>query len=198
MIAEPKKISKVSSEPTENEKAPVKVVPSANTTQQTPTNVRMMSDQDIEVSQLVKEAPANFGQMDVRTLGQINLLELPEECYPLHDKVYRFRWIAKNKNTSARLRSSIWALCTRTNAPFIKPHRFKDHGAVEQAGMLLAFAPQALAKQREEAPAKRSADLVKHYTEDLPQDEVRGFYKPESSGKDDDESNDGLIEGRDF
>ena len=82
-------------------------------------------------------------------------------------------------------------LCTRNNSSYIKAHRFKTHGAIEQGGMLLAFASEAAGQAREDAPAKRSAELVKHYTEDLAKqgDPKRGgFYQPE----DDDESDEGF------
>ena len=159
-------------------------------------SVRILSNQDTAVSDLVAEAPSSIESISAREGDQFNLLELPEECYPLHKVKYRFRWIAKGPHTSARIRSSVWELCTKLNAPFIKPHRFKSHGAVEQAGMLLAFCSEKVGKEREEAPAKKSAALVKHYTEDLPQDEARGFYKPKDTGESND--GDGLIEGKDF
>lgn len=153
-----------------------------------------LSKEESFIAELVKEQPKNVSEISVNTLTRFNLLELPEECKPKHGKEFRFRWLAK-QNIEARLNSSIWTLCTRVNSPYIKAHRFKGHGAVEQAGMLLAFAPEALGQEREEAPAKRSAALVKHYTQDLPNDEQRGFYKPKDSGEEDDE---GLTEGTDF
>ena len=67
--------------------------------------------------------------------------------------------------------------------PYIKEHRFKTHGAIEQGGMLLAFASEAAGRAREEAPARKSADLVKHYTEDLAKQGSKkdgGFYQPET------------------
>ena len=146
---------------------------------------------------MVAESPRTIDNIQVTGKEMyINLLELPEECKPLHKVKYRFRWLAKDKNLSARIRSSVWELCTRQNASFIKSHRFKSHGAIEQAGMLLAFCPEAVGKRREEEPAQRSAALVKHYTKDLPHDEARGFYKPTDTGEE--EGEDGLIEGRDF
>lgn len=159
-----------------------------------PRRVEVLSSQDTVVADLVKEAPSTFdverAVENLRDRKLPNILELPEECKPLNQVKYRFRWLAKDKNLEAKLRSSIWALCTRTNSPFIKPHRFKSHGAVEQAGMLLAFAAEEVAKAREEAPAKRSADLVKHYTQDLPKSgskEQGGFYAPEPDEGDSDE-----------
>jgi len=154
-----------------------------------------LSKEESHIAELVKEQPKNVAEFSTKTLSRFNLLELPEECKPLHGKKYRFRWLDK-KNIEARLNSSIWVLCTRTNSPYIKPHRFKDHGAIEQAGMLLAFTPEEMGKEREEAPAKRSAALVKHYTKDLPNDEARGFYTPKDMGEED--SSEGLEEGRDF
>jgi len=153
-----------------------------------------LSKEEAYIADLVKEQPKSDAELSVKTLTRFNLLELPEECKPLYRTKYRFRWLAK-QDIEARLNSSIWTLCTRVNSPYIKPYRFKTHGAVEQAGMLLAFAPEALGKEREEAPAKKSAALVKHYTEDLANDEARGFYKPKDTGEEDSE---GLIEGKDF
>jgi len=153
-----------------------------------------LSKAESHIAELVKEQPSDVASYSAKTLGRFNLLELPEECKPLHAKKYRFRWLNKN-NIEARLNSSIWVLCTRMNSPYIKPHRFKDHGAVEQGGMLLAFTTEEMGKEREAAPARKSAALVKHYTEDLPSDDRRGFYKPKESGEEDSE---GLEEGKDF
>ena len=152
-------------------------VPSAS-----PQPVQVLSQQDTSVSDLVKEQPKTVSEL--RTMNDLkmrDILALPEECKELHRKTYRYRWLAKNKNLEATLRSSIWALCTRDNSPYIKTHRFKSHGAVEQSGMLLAFATEETGALRELAPAKRSADLVKHYTEDLPKAEEKGFYQPDQS-----------------
>lgn len=161
-----------------------------------PSPVQVMSQKDTEISDLVAEAPKSIDGIKIKDDAQhINLLELPEECKPLYKTKYRFRWIAKDKDTAARIRSSVWELCTRSNAPFIKPHRFKSHGAVEQAGMLLAFCTEEVGMRRELEPAIRSANLVKHFTKDLPEDEARGFYKPEDTG---DENEEGLEEGVDF
>jgi hypothetical protein len=136
----------------------------------------------------VKEAPKDIAEIASREQKLHNILELPEECAALHKKKYRYRWLAKTKGLEARLRTDIWTLCTRENSPYIKGHRFKAHGAVEQAGMLLAFTTEELGKRREEAPAIRSAELVKHYTEKLPKQEGQGFYKPKDSGEADDGS----------
>ena len=154
-----------------------------------------MSSEASHIADLVKEQPKNVAELATKTLSRFNLLELPEECRSLHGKKFRFRWLAK-QNIEARLNSSVWVLCTRINSPYIKPHRFKSHGAVEQSGMLLAFCTEDVGAEREAAPAKRSAALVKHYTEDLPKDEGRGFYTPKDTGEEDD--GEGLIEGKDF
>ena len=153
-----------------------------------------LSKEEVHIAELVKEQPSTRAEFEAKTLSRFNLLELPEECKPLHGKKFRYRWLAK-QNIESRLNSSIWVLCTRANSPYIKAHRFKDHGAIEQGGMLLAFTTEELGKEREEAPAKRSAALVKHYTKDLPNDEGRGFYTPKDTG---DEDSDGLEEGVDF
>ena len=152
-------------------------VPSAS-----PQPIQVMSKQDTFVSDLVKEQPKTVAEMrSMNDLKMRDILELPEECKKLYRVKYRYKWLAKNKNLEATLRSSIWALCTRENSPYIKPHRFKSHGAVEQSGMLLAFASEDMGKVREAAPAKRSADLVRHYTQDLPKQEEKGFYQPDTS-----------------
>jgi len=168
----------------------------------TATPITVLSTTDTAVSDLVREQrkPEELERLAVKDGTKFDLLALPEECLPLHGKAYRFRWLAKSKNLEARLRSGIWQLCTRANSPFIKPHRFKSHGAVEQAGMLLAFTTEKAARIRELEPARKSAALVKHYTEELPRDEGRGFYRPKSSDSEEDEKGEdtGLEEGRDF
>ena len=141
----------------------------------------VMSKEEAHIADLVKEQPKDASQFNLKTLSRFNLLELPEECKPFHKKKFRYKWLSK-QNLEVKLNSTPWILCTRSNSPYIKDHRFKDHGAV--------------GKELSERPAKRSAALVKHYTEDLPKDEMRGFYSPESSGEEDD--SEGLIEGKDF
>ncbi len=155
--------------------------------------IQVMSDGDSLISNLVKEAPAELPSATVVGGKAPNLLALPDECKKLHGKQFRFRWMANDKRLRSKLQSGIWVLCTKLNCSFIKKERFKSHGAVEQSGMLLAFCTEKVAQMREQAPAKKSADLVKHYTEDIHHQE--GFYKPAEAGADDD---DGLIEGRDF
>lgn len=159
---------------------------SAGAASAAPQQVQVMSQADTFVSDLVKEQPKNISEIESREQKLHNILELPEECARLHKVKYRYRWMAKTKGLEAKLRTGIWSLCTRENSPYIKPHRFKSHGAVEQAGMLLAFTTEALGKKREEAPAIRSAELVKHYTQTLPSSEAAGFYKPKDSGETDD------------
>jgi len=152
-------------------------VPSAS-----PQPAQVLSQQDTFVSDLVKEQPKTVGELrSITDLKMRDILELPEECKKLYRVKYRYKWLAKNKNLEATLRSSIWALCTRDNSPYIKPFRFKSHGAIEQSGMLLAFATEDMGAMREAAPAKKSAALVKHYTEDLPKQEERGFYQPDTA-----------------
>ena len=159
------------------------VVPSAS-----PQPAQVLSQQDTFVSDLVKEQPKTVS--DLRAMNELkmrDILALPEECLKLHRIKYRYKWLAKNKNLEATLRSSIWALCTRDNSPYIKPHHFKSHGAVEQSGMLLAFSTEEMGKIREAAPAKRSAALVKHYTEGLSKQAEKGFYQPEVANADEGE-----------
>lgn len=152
-----------------------------------PQQINVMSQQDTQVSDLVKEAPVDIAGVAAKEVKMQNILELPEECDKLHKKEFRYRWMAKTKNLESKLRTSIWSLCTRRNSPYIKPTRFKAHGAVEQAGMLLAFTTEQQAQIREEQPAKRSAQLVKHYTEDLPNRAEKGFYRPKDIGDVDDD-----------
>jgi len=156
-----------------------------------PKQVQVLSNQDTQISDLVKEQPKSISEIESAESRPMNILELPEECAKLHKKKYRFRWLAKTRHLEAKLRTSIWSLCTRENSPYIKPGRFKAHGAVEQAGMLLAFTTEKLGAEREAAPAKKSANLVKHYTEDLPTREAEGFYKPKDLG-DKDEGGEGF------
>lgn len=159
--------------------------------------VEVLSAQDSQVLDLVRETPKTFD--DSAALASLkerrmpNILDLPEECKPLYKVKYRYRWLAKDKNLESKLRSSIWVLCTRNNSPYIKRHRFKTHGAIEQGGMLLAFCSEETGKIREAAPALKSAELVKHYTEDLAKqgDPKRGgFYAPDP---DEGESDDGIV-----
>ena len=165
----------------------VKVQESSAAPSASPQPAQILSQQDTFVSDLVKEQPKTVTELrSMNELKMRDILALPEECLALHRVKYRYRWLAKNKNLEATLRSSIWALCTRDNSPYIKPHRFKSHGAVEQSGMLLAFATEDMGKQREAAPAHKSAALVKHYTEDLPKQEEKGFYQPDTADGTDD------------
>jgi hypothetical protein len=161
-----------------------------------PKTVEVLSQQDSSVADLVRETPKEMDNerflksMKERKIP--NILDLPEECKPLHKVKYRFRWLAKDKNLESKLRSSIWTLCTRNNSSYIKIHRFKSHGAIEQGGMLLAFCSEEVGKIREAEGAKRSAELVKHYTEDLAkQGDLKrgGFYAPDP---DEGESDDGI------
>jgi len=172
------------------QESPMVEAPSAG-----PRTVEVLSSQDSALADLVKETPSIEDMeriLSIKTLDLPNILDLPEECKPLYKVKYRYRWLAKDKDLESKLRSSIWMLCTRSNSPYIKPHRFKSHGAVEQSGMVLAFASEEAGQAREEMPAKRSAELVKHYTEDLAKqgDPQRGgFYAPDP---DDGESDDGI------
>jgi len=154
------------------------------------TQVRVMSNEDSLVADLVKEQPtvAQIAQMKVVRQRQPNLLELPEECLSLQDKTYQYAWLTKNKELSVKLRTNGWILCNRTNSPYIKSFRFGNHGAVEQSGMLLAFMPQKLYEEMSMIPVRQSQDRVKHYTkgifENQDKDAPITFYKPEPDEKD--------------
>lgn len=160
---------------------------------------RIMTENESMIADLVAEAPKGLAEIAINKAPGINILDIPEECKPLHGKKYRFRWLANDKYLAGKLRTSIWVLCTRENSPYIKPTRFKTHGAIEQGGMLLAFTTKELADAKEAIASQKSADLVKHYTEVLPDQKnlEKGFYKPSSSGIGEDNEG-GLEEGVDF
>jgi hypothetical protein len=172
MSPEPKKISREDT-PTSG------VAPSES------APVRVLSSDDSMVADLIKEQPDLEKIKEIASVvthKQPDLLELPEECAALHKKQYRFAWLTKGRDLSATLRSNGWILCNRTNSPFIKTSRFGAHGAVEQAGMLLAFQPENLWQARQKGFSDASAARVKHYTKDIYEhgkDDPIHFYKPE-------------------
>lgn len=153
--------------------------------------VRVMSSEDTQVADLIKEQPNLEKIQELESVtyhGKTpDLLELPEECTSLHGKKYQFGWLTKGKDLAATLRTNGWILCNRTNAPWIKDSRFGTHGAVEQAGMLLAFMPQTMWEARQKAFSDTSAARVKHFTKDIyehDKDAPIHFYKPEEDEKD--------------
>lgn len=153
--------------------------------------IRVLSSDDSLVSDLIKEQPTmeQILSMKPRARRIPDLLELPEECLPyVQRKEYRFVWLTKDKNLSVKLRTNGWVLCNRTNSPYIKQSRFGGHGAVEQAGMLLAFLPEQVAVEMDMVPIRQSQQRVKHYTEDIfrnqDPDSAIQYYKPEDDGKD--------------
>lgn len=153
-------------------------------------SVRVMSSEDSVVADLVKEQPTalEVSQMKPKVRKIPNLLELPEECLPLHEKTYRFAWLTKGKDLSVKLRTNGWILCNRVNSPYIKPHRFGLHGAIEQSGMVLVFLPEDVAREMDMVPVRLSQDRVKHFTKDIfknqDKDAPASFYKPEDDDKD--------------
>lgn len=155
------------------------------------THTRVLSSDDSLVADLVREQPTEkqVSEMKTRPRKLMNLLELPEECLPLQGKKYRFVWLTKDKNLSVRLRTYGWILCNRSNSPFIKPFRFGAHGAVEQAGMLLAYLPESIAVEQDMVPVQMSQDRVKHYTkgifENQDPDAPIQYYKPKDTGEED-------------
>lgn len=173
--------------PTQQEVLPIAPVPSEST-----QPMRVMSSDDSFVADLVNEQPTmeEVSQMKVKPRKIPDLLALPEECLPLQGKKYRFVWLTKNKDLSVKLRTNGWVLCNRTNSPYIKHHRFGGHGAIEQAGMLLAFLPEDIAAAADMVPVNQSQDRVKHYTkgifENQDPDAPISFYKPEDDGSDKD------------
>ena len=146
------------------------------------TIVRTMSSDDAAVADLVKEQPSLAQIESLRLRGvEPDLLELPEECKPKHRVEYCYAWLAKGKDLAARVRTGGWIVCNLTNSPYIKKSRFCSHVAIEQSGMILAFMPERLYQEIEAAPAKRSADLVKHYTKDMAKGDPKApisFYQP--------------------
>lgn len=153
--------------------------------------VRVMSEGDSTIADLVKEQPTieQISQMTVVNRKIPDLLAFPEEVLAKHGKEYHFAWLGKNKELATKLRTNGWVLCNRTNCPWIKPHRFGGHGALEQAGMLLAFMPKAIADQMYAAPALSSQAKVKHYTDGIfksqDKDAPAQFYKPVDKGGED-------------
>lgn len=153
--------------------------------------LRVLSSDDSLVADLVAEQPTleQIASMKVRTRKIPDLLELPEECLPLiQAKKYRYAWLTKDKNLSVKLRTNGWVLCNRVNSPYIKNFRFGGHGAIEQAGMLLAFLPEAIAIEMDMVPVRQSQGRIKHYTEEIfknqdPEAPI-SYYKPEDDGKD--------------
>lgn len=146
--------------------------------------VRVLSQDDSQVAEFVKEQPTveQIEQMTVIHHKIPNLLEFPDEVLAKHGKEYHFAWLPKGKDLSTKLRTNGWVLCTRTTCPWIKPTRFGSHGGLEQAGMLLAFMPKAMADQMYSQPALQSQAKVKHYTDGMfknqDADAPVKFYKP--------------------
>lgn len=154
--------------------------------------LRVLSSDDSLVADLAREQPSQeqVSQMKVKARKIPDLLELPEECLPyVQRKEYRYVWLTKNKDLSVKLRTNGWVLCTRMNSSYLKPYRFGGHGAVEQAGMLLAYLPEKVAEAMDMIPVRQSQARVKHYTEDIfknqdPDAPIK-YYKPEDKGDDD-------------
>ena len=154
--------------------------------------VRVMSDGDSLIADLVKEQPTaeQISQMTVVYRKVPDLLAFPEEVLAKHGKEYHFAWLSKNKDLDVKLRTTGWVLANRTSCPWIKPHRFGAHGALEQAGMLLAFMPKAQADEMYAQPGRQSTAKLKYALEDRFKHQDRNapyqFYKPEDRGGDDD------------
>jgi hypothetical protein len=168
--------------------APIQsVVPSES------TMVRVLSQEDNLVADLTREQPTleQISQMTVTHRVVPNLMAFPEEVLAKHGKEYHFVWLTKDKNLSVKLRTDGWVLCNRTNSPYIKPHRFGTHGALEQSGMLLAFLPKDIADEKYMQPVRASQAKVKYYTKDIFDSQDKSskiqFYKPENKGGDNDD-----------
>jgi hypothetical protein len=156
------------------------------------TPIRVMSNDDSMIADLVAEQPTldQIAQLKISPRAIPNLLEFPEEVLAKHGKEYHFAWLTKGKDLTVKLRTSGWVLCNRTNSPWIKEHRFSGHGAVEQAGMLLVFMRKDMADKMYGQAAIQSQAKVKHYTEGMfkqqDKDAPAQFYKPEDKGVADD------------
>lgn len=190
MSVQPKKIENVQPQ-ADDEKISQQDVSHPHVAASEPAPLRVLSTDDSLVADLIKEQPTaeQVAQMKVKARKIPDLLELPEECLPfVQAGKYRYAWLTKDKNLSVKLRTNGWVLCNRTNSSYIKTSRFGGHGAVEQAGMLLAYLPEAIAAEMDMVPVRQSQSRVKHYTEDIfkNQDPEAGvsFYKPEDDGKD--------------
>jgi len=152
--------------------------------------VRVLSNEDSLVADLVNEQPtlAQMAQMKAVERRIPNLLAFPEEVLEKQDKEYHFAWLTKDKNLTVKLRTDGWVLCNRTTCPWIKPHRFGIHGAVEQGGMLLVFQRKDIADRMYAQPGLQSSAKIKHYTEDIFKHQDKNadiqYYKPEDDGKD--------------
>ena len=173
------------------EAADVRTIP-AVAASETARPMQVLSSTDSMVADLVKEAKA-LPEIQAMTAHQFkvpNPLELPDECLALQRVKYRFKWLNKDKELAAKLNTTGWSLCNQTNSTYIKPSRFGSHGALEKSGMLLAFMPEAMARELELEPGKRSAEAIKKWTQDLPKsgrkDSKIGFYEPTSGDEDDD------------
>ena len=177
---------------TTQEAADVKTTP-AVTASETVRPVQVLSSTDTMVADLVKESKTlpEIESMTAHQFKAPNPLELPDECVPLQRVKYRYKWLNKDKELASKLHTQGWSLCNRTNSSYIKPSRFSSHGGLEKSGMLLAFMPEAMARELELEPAKRSAAAIKKWTQDLPKsgrkDAKIGFYEPDSSGEEYDE-----------
>ena len=151
--------------------------------------VRVMSNEDSIIADLVHEQPteAQIAQMTAVYRSHPDLLAFPEEVLAKHGKEYHYAWLAKNKDLAVKLRTTGWVLCNRTNSPHIEPHRLAGHGALGQAGMLLAFMPKKMADEMYAQPGRMSTAKIKHYTEDIfkqqDKDAPVSFYKPEDTGE---------------
>ena len=153
--------------------------------------MQVMSSQDSIIADLIKESPSldEISRMTVSSNRIVDPLALPEECLVRQKKEFRYKWLNKDKELPTKLRVQGWVLCNKTTSPYIRPSRFSSHGGLEQAGMLLAFMPEAMARELEVIPAQRSAELVKRALSkgtSTPKDAPIGFYEPKLSGEDDD------------
>lgn len=153
--------------------------------------LRVLSSDDSLVADLIQEQPTEqqIASMTLKPQAIPDLLAFPEEVLARHGREYHFAWLTKDKNLTVKLRTSGWVLCNRTTCPWMKPHRFGIHGAVEQGGMLLVFMRKDLADQMYAQPGLMSTAKIKHYTEDIfrmhDKDAPVGFYKPEDKGEND-------------
>ena len=163
------------------------VVPSEST--QANQSVRVLSSEDSLIADLVKEQPTleKMATLKVKPMGMPDLLAFPEEVLERQDKEYHFVWLNKNKDLSVKLRTDGWVLANRVTCPWIKPHRFGSHGALEQGGMLLAFMRKEHSDIFYSRPGQQSTAKIKYVTDDIfkmqDKDAPIGLYKPEDKGE---------------
>lgn len=176
--------------PTKKEEAPAVAV------QERPQTI--LTGNDAFIAGTVERQPKIPAQ--VRDVSKpMDLSVLPREVQENEEvmKKYRFKWIGKSERQVVRATEvEQWVLCTRQNAPFIPASYFKVHGAVEKAGMLLAFMREENAKAR--AQRVHDKDAARYRKVKLDADKGGGRYKAGLSPGEEETTAGGFQQGRDF